>query len=162
MLRAGETPSPEMVAASRSSEGLDARVAWAALALVVAAAIGGVAAASRALVWNQPPAKSPEVLAERARDMLASLGYAEPPADRVSGFEVDLEQLRYLRTHDPSRSRWGHRDPSIVRFWYRESPQPLETWRFPFQYGNASRISPSTRRSRCPRWRWSGSMPTAA
>ncbi len=142
MLRAGETPSPEMVAASRSSEGLDARAAWAALALVVAAAIGGVAAASRALVWNQPPAKSPEVLAENARDMLASLGYAEPPADRVSGFEVDLEQLRYLRTHDPSRSRWGHRDPSIVRFWYRESPQPLETWRFPFQYGNASRISP--------------------
>jgi Protein kinase domain len=142
MLRAGETPSPEMVAASRSGPGLDAHVAWAVLALVVAAAIAGVAAASSALVWNQPPDKSPEVLAGSARDMLAGLGYAEPPADRVSGFEVDLEQLRYLRTHDPVRSRWGHRDPSIVRFWYRESAQPLETWRFPFQYGNASRISP--------------------
>jgi hypothetical protein len=142
MLRAGETPSPEMVAASQSSEGLDARVAWAVLALVVAAAIASVAAASSALVWNQPPDKSPEVLGESARDLLAGLGYAELPADRVSGFEVDLEQLRYLRTHDPARSRWGHRNPSVVRFWYRESAQPLETWRFPFQYGNASRISP--------------------
>ena len=74
--------------------------------------------------------------------MLAGLGYAEPPADRVSGFEVDLEQLRHLCTHDPSRSRWSNRDPSILRFWYRESALPLETWRFPFQYGNASRISP--------------------
>jgi hypothetical protein len=33
-------------------------------------------------------------------------------------------------------------DPSLLRFWYRESPQPLETWRFPFQYGNVSRVSP--------------------
>jgi hypothetical protein len=29
-----------------------------------------------------------------------------------------------------------------VRFWYRESPQPLEAWRFPFQYANGSRVSP--------------------
>ena len=142
MLRAGETPSPEMVAALRPSEGLDPRPAWLILALVVAGAIGGIAAASNALVWNQPPEKSPEVLAESARDTLIRLGHAEPPADRAAGFEVDLEQLRYLRTHDPWRSHWGHSDPSIVRFWYRESPQPLETWRFPFQYGNASRISP--------------------
>ena len=82
------------------------------------------------------------MLAENARETLARLGYAERPVDRASGFEVDLEQLRYLRTHDPSRSRWSHRDPSFLRFWYRESPQPLESWRFPFQYGNVSRISP--------------------
>src|SRR6185503_17702370 len=54
----------------------------------------------------------------------------------------DLEQLRYVQTHDPSRSSWNRHDPSLVRFWYRESPQPLETWRFPFHYGNVSRISP--------------------
>jgi eukaryotic-like serine/threonine-protein kinase len=141
-LRAGETPSPEMVAASGTREGLDARAAWAVLALVIAGAIAAVGVASRALLWNHPPDKSPEVLAEHARETLARLGYAAPPADRASGFEVDLEQLRYVQTHDPSRAAWSHRDPSLVRFWYRESPQPLETWRFPFQYGNASRISP--------------------
>jgi hypothetical protein len=141
-LRAGETPSPEMVAASRPSEGLDARVAWALLVLVVAGAVAAIGAASKALPWTWPPDKSPEVLAETARATLARVGYGEPPADRASGFEIDLEQLRYLRTHDPSRSHWSHHDPSVVRFWYRESPQPLETWRFPFQYGNVSRISP--------------------
>ena len=141
-LRAGETPSPEMVAASGTSGGLDARIAWALLALVVVGAIGALGAASRALLWNRPPDRSPEVLAENARDMLARLGYREPPVDRASGFEVDLEQLRYVQTHDPARSRWSRHDPSLVRFWYRESPQPLETWRFPFLYGNVARISP--------------------
>jgi hypothetical protein len=141
-LRAGETPSPEMVAASGPNEGFGVRAACAVLALVVAGAVAGVGVASRALLWARPPDKSPEVLAESARETLARLGYAALPADRASGFEVDLDQLRYVRTHHPSRASWHHRDPSLVRFWYRESPQPLETWRFPFQYGNASRVSP--------------------
>ena len=53
-LRAGETPSPEMVAASGTSEGLDARAAWALLALVVAGAVAAVGVASRALLWSRP------------------------------------------------------------------------------------------------------------
>src|SRR6185295_5340062 len=141
-LLAGDTPSPEMVAASGTSEGLDVRVAWLLLAVVVAGAVAASAASSRALLWSHPPEKSPEVLAEHARETLARLGHTNPPIDRASGFEVDLEQLRYVRTHDPSRANWSHQDPSLVRFWYRESPQPLETWRFPFQYGNSSRVSP--------------------
>jgi eukaryotic-like serine/threonine-protein kinase len=142
VLRAGETPSPEMVAASGTNEGLTPRVAWSVLGLAIAGAIAAVLVASRALLWSVPPEKSPEVLAESARETLARLGYAAPPADRASGFEVDLEQLRYVRTRVPSRASWHGRDPSLVRFWYRESPQPLEAWRFPFQYANGSRVSP--------------------
>jgi hypothetical protein len=142
-LRAGDTPSPEMVAASGTSEGLEPPVAWALVALVVAGAVAAVGLAPKALLWQRAALdKPPEVLAEHGRETLAALGYAERPADRASGFEVDLEQLRYLRTHDPLRSRWNTRDPSFMRFWYRESAQPLESWRFPFQYGNVSRISP--------------------
>jgi serine/threonine-protein kinase len=140
-LLAGDTPSPEMVAASGTSEGLDTWAAWAALALVVAGTIAAIGVASRALIWR-PPDKSPDVLADNARAMLARLGYNEAPVDRATGFEVDVEQLRWLQTHAPSRSSWNRFDPSPVRFWYRESPEPLETWRFPFQYGNVSRISP--------------------
>jgi serine/threonine protein kinase len=147
-LRAGDTPSPEMVAASGTSEGLDTWAAWALLALVVAGTIAGLGVASRALLWRQPPDKSPDVLAENARQMLARLGYVEPPADRASGFEVDLEQLRYVRTHDPSRSNWNRRDPSLVRFWYRESPEPLETWRFPFSTETSRESARSIRRWR--------------
>ena len=119
-----------------------ARLLTMVLALVVAGAVTASAVASRALLWSRPPDKSPEVLADNARETLARLGYATPPIDHASGFEVDVDQLRYVQTHDPSRAHWHHRDPSLVRFWYRESPQPLETWRFPFQYGNVSRISP--------------------
>ncbi len=141
-LRAGETPSPEMVAASGSTEGLGLGAAWALLALVVAGAVVAAALGSKALLWRAAHLdKPPEVLAENARETLARLGYAERPADRAFAYEVDLEHLRYLEAHDPSRSRWTQRDPSFLRFWYRESPQPLESWRFPFQYGNVSRIS---------------------
>jgi hypothetical protein len=96
------------------------------------------------MLWHRAALdKPPEVLAERARETLARFGYAQRPADRASGFEVDLEHLRYLQTHDPSRSHWSRLEPSFLRFWYRESPQPLESWRYPFQYGNVSRISPA-------------------
>jgi hypothetical protein len=143
ILRAGETPSPEMVAASGTSEGLEPPVAWALVALAIAGAVVAVGLGSKALLWRRAAIDTPpEVLAEHARDTLARLGYVERPADRASGFEVDLGQLRYLQTHDPLRSRWNTRDPSFMRFWYRESAQPLESWRFPFQYGNVSRISP--------------------
>jgi hypothetical protein len=143
VLRAGETPSPEMVAASGTSEGLEPPAAWALVALVIVGAVVAAFLASEALLWRRAALDTPpEVLAEHARDTLARLGYVERPADRASGFEVDVEQLRYLQTHDPLRSRWNTRDPSFMRFWYRESAQPLESWRFPFQYGNVSRLSP--------------------
>jgi hypothetical protein len=143
-LRAGETPSPEMVAASGTSEGLEPPMAWALLAIVVAGSVAAIAIGASGLLWrNAAPEKPPDVLAGDAREMLASLGYPEAPVDRASGFEIDLERLRYLQAHDPLRWRSNKPDPSYLRFWYRGSPQPLEAWRFPFQYGNVSRISPA-------------------
>jgi hypothetical protein len=142
-LRAGETPSPEMVAASGTNEGLEPPVAWALVALAVAGALAAASLGAKGILWrNAAPDKSPEVLAEHAREMLASLGYAGRPADRASGFEVDLEHLRYLQAQEPSRWRSIKPEPSFLRFWYRESPQPLEAWRFPYQYGNVSRMTP--------------------
>jgi hypothetical protein len=143
-LRAGETPSPEMVAASGTNEGLEARRAWALLAIVFAAAIAAIGFGSRSLLWRHAaPEKPPDVLAAIAQDTLAGLGYGERPADRASGFEIDLDHLQYLRKLDPVGWRSAKPDPSYLRFWYRQSPQPLEAWRFPFQYGNVSRITPA-------------------
>ena len=142
VLRAGGTPSPEMVAASGTNEGLSPARAWALLALVVAGAVTAIAAGSTGLLWQYAaPQLSPDVLAARARDTLAALGYSGRPADLASGFEMDLEHLRHLRTQDPVGWRSQRPEPSYLRFWYRESPQPLEAWRFPFQYGNVSRIT---------------------
>jgi hypothetical protein len=143
-LRAGETPSPEMVAASGTKEGLEPPVAWALLALVVAGSLAAVALGSKALLWRRSALdKPPETLAEKARETMRRLGYSERAADHASGFEADVDYLRYLRTHDQSRSRWDRADPSFFRFWYRQSPSPLETWRFTFSYGNFSRVGPT-------------------
>ena len=142
MMRAGETPPPEMVAASGANETISRRAAWSLLAVVAAGAVAAIVVSSRALLWSVPPEQPPEVLAAHAREMLARLGYVNRPADRASGFEVDVDQLRYLRTSVPARASWHDLNPSVIRFWYRESPQPLEAWRFPFQYANGSRVSP--------------------
>jgi hypothetical protein len=142
-LRSGETPSPEMVAASGSSEGLHPPIAWALLALVILGTIAAVSLGSNALLWRRAALeRSPDALVEKAREIGVRLGYAEPPVDRASGFEADLDYLRYLQTQDRSRSRWDRHDPSFLRFWYRESPQPLESWRYVFRYGNLSRVDP--------------------
>lgn len=143
-LRAGETPSPEMVAASGAREGLEPRMVWGLLALVLCGAVTAVALGARGLLWRVAlPERSPEVLAENARQMLHAFGYAERGIDRASGLEVDLDHLRYLQTQHPTSWRTVEPDPNFLRFWYRESPQPLEAWRFPYQYGNLSRLSPS-------------------
>lgn len=143
-LRAGETPSPEMIAASGANEGLSAPAAWALLALVTIGTIVAAVAVSRALLWrHSAPERPPEAMAADARRMLSALGYPDRPIDRAYGFELDLPRLRHLQAAMPSTWRLRRHDPSALRFWYRESPQPLEAWRFPFQYGNVSRIAPA-------------------
>jgi tRNA A-37 threonylcarbamoyl transferase component Bud32 len=140
-LRAGETPSPEMVAESGSHEGLEPPVAWALLALVLAGSIAAIGLGSRVTLWRRAALdQAPEVLAEKARAIQARLGYTERAADRASGFQADLEYLRHLRNHDRSRSRWNRSDPGFFRFWLRESPEALTSTTFAFRYGNFSRV----------------------
>jgi serine/threonine-protein kinase len=144
VLRAGETPSPELVAASGPREGLMPAIVWALVALLAVGATSAVALGSSGLLWlRAAPTRSPEVLADRARELLAALGHPQRPADRASGFEMDLDYLRYLQAQNPSGWRASLPDPSFIRFWYRDSPRPLEAWRFPFQYGNVSRVTPA-------------------
>ena len=125
-LAAGETPSPEMVAAA-SDEG-SIRPGLAVLALIGAA----VLLAAAVVVYNRATSplsfeRSPYGLADRARDLLARLGCAEKPEGRAWGYIRDRDlQLRINTGPTPelvSAARAG-RAP-IVRFWYRESPQHL-------------------------------------
>jgi Protein kinase domain len=120
-LAAGETPSPEQVAASGNRERLRPPVAWALL--------GGVISVLFVVGWVLNPAsarrsffaKSPEALAERARAALMQLGYPAEFADSAYGVTVDdglvtwADRYGYLATLQPG---W-------IRFWYRESPGPL-------------------------------------
>jgi predicted Ser/Thr protein kinase len=127
-LAAGETPSPEMVAAARS-EGLRRAVAWAlALFTVAGAVLVPVLARPVQLFHLQPFEKPPAALEDRAQELLRRLGYAEPPADAARGYGIDAEYLQWVTENDRSPGRWeGLRrgQPPVVWFWYRQSPRIL-------------------------------------
>jgi hypothetical protein len=130
-LAAGETPSPEMVAASGETEGLRPVVAWVLLiGVVVMVAAAALWSAQTKLYRRVPLETPPDALAQRARDILQSFGYSEPPADTAMGFYSGRDFLRYIEEHDKSKTRWNHLETGAFVFWYRSSPRPLAALSF--------------------------------
>jgi hypothetical protein len=124
-LAAGETPSPEMVAAAGTDAGLHPAVALLVLAFIVVGLIAhGALGDRRLLAAHLPPVKSLDALEDRARELAGTLQYAADPAGRGRGLAVDYEYLSYVRRTDRSQSRWeqlrtGHFP--VLQFWYRGS-----------------------------------------
>jgi serine/threonine-protein kinase len=129
-LAAGETPSPEMVAAAPKDGALRPAFAVSLLAAVVASlALIFLLSGDVNLIRNIPMDKPPEVLAERARAVIGTAGQAGAPADSAYGFGFDIEYYRHVIEHDQSMTRWERLktgQPAAHQFWYRQSPQPLE------------------------------------
>jgi serine/threonine-protein kinase len=128
-LAAGETPSPELVAAARQGEGLAPRVAFALFAFALAGALAFVVyAGSRLLLGKVPFDKPPLVLADRARELIAAFGYGEVPADSAYGFGMDFDFVTWHAARDRSATRWRilrTGQPPVIQLWYRQSPQLL-------------------------------------
>ena len=128
-IAAGETPSPEMVAAAPKKGALKPVVAVACLATVVAlfAFIAFYSEKVRHHEWI-PLEKSPEALTERADSIVKKLGYTKAPIDTDYGFENDF--FSYARTDQSpnhfERLRSGQ--PPVIYFWHRSSPRYLEPW----------------------------------
>jgi serine/threonine protein kinase len=129
-LAAGETPSPEMVAAAGVKEGMRPRVALVLLAIVALGLVASLLIAESTQLVNRVTLDSPpEVLATRAREIVGRLGLpADAAADAAYGFEINGGYLNYVQTHDKSRTRWETLAKSglpAMTFWYRQSPNPL-------------------------------------
>lgn len=127
-LAAGETPSPEMVAAAGPQGSLRPPVAWSGFVAAVVLIFGtSMFLAPRASDWGLTPMnKSPEVLADRAQELAKKLGYPAA-ADRAFWVGSEKEYLDYAG-HNPSGKDWkrpaaGQTWPSPACFWYRQSPQ---------------------------------------
>ncbi len=135
-LAAGETPSPEMVAAAGRIGGLRPAAALALLAFCLV----GVAATTIATGWSSAvgrlaPPHPPAVLEDRAVGIAKTLGYESVPGDRERAFRMDQAWLRSVSEDPDTVTRWDRiaRDrPSPLRFWYRSSPRPL----VPSNYGS--------------------------
>ncbi len=108
-LAAGETPSPELVAAAGEKGGLRTPVALACLAAVVAGIALVAWVADRVSPFYLDLDKPREVLAYEAERILADLATAPPAADHAYGF------VREGKTPGPRR----------LVFWYRQSPSSL-------------------------------------
>ncbi len=133
-IAAGETPSPEMVAAAGSDEGMKPAAAWARLVAI----LGGIALVAylspRAFRHGHVPLeKPPEALAERSKEIIRRFGYTEKPLDTAWGFSGNGEYRRWVEEHDKSRDRWKDMEdgrPAAIYFWYRQSPGQLVSERF--------------------------------
>jgi serine/threonine-protein kinase len=127
-LAAGETPSPEMVAAAGETGGLRPAVAWGALAATVAGAAILVATFGKTQITGHAKLeKEPSVLVAEARGLLRSAGQEAPPADSAWGFRQNSPYLEHLEKLE-SQDRWdglGAGPRSAILFFYRQGPRPL-------------------------------------
>jgi len=128
-LAAGETPSPRMVADAGAVGSLSP---LAGLSCVLGTLLGILALVhflGHASFWRRIDLpKSPDVLAQGAQDLIAQMGYLDPPVHSVRGFDYDQEFIEHVRRVDAAPGRWdgtGSIRPAPLGFWYRQSPRFL-------------------------------------
>ena len=128
-LAAGETPSPQMVAAAGENTGLSPRVGLAALAAVLLGALLFIyMGVKEDGLETLRPNKPPEVLAHQAREILAKIGYPERPGDWVGEFSYNHWFLSYLTMPGSPPPDWKRilvERPMMLEFWYRQSPTEM-------------------------------------
>jgi hypothetical protein len=131
MLKAGEMPSPELVAASGRRGTLTPIRAIQLGAIVV------LGIAFTMWVSGRPSFDdivggilAPEVLTHRAEVLLADLGYEIDGVDSAWGFDLDwgiASRLGLVPTAERRALLQSDMQP-ILRFWYRTSPIPMAPW----------------------------------
>ncbi|HEX4440691.1 MAG TPA: serine/threonine-protein kinase, partial [Thermoanaerobaculia bacterium] len=143
-IAAGETPSPEMVAAAGGRGAISPAVAR-LLLLGLALAIGlALVITPRANVASFAGLeKPPEVLRERAEEVLRSVNGGKA-ADFANWFRTDYDFLRWARAHGGIA---GDLSRDAVVFVYRQAPAPLfpalaETGPFPSPTVDSSNPAP--------------------
>lgn len=124
-LAAGQTPSPELVAASNSA-GLSTRysVPLLAGALIFLFAFPYLKGHVETLAYA--PVDLPQAaLMVKAREVAATFGYSSKPADWQDDFEHRRDYLKWLeeRKDRDWRTLFSHESPLL--YGYRQSPRPL-------------------------------------
>jgi predicted Ser/Thr protein kinase len=128
-LAAGVTPSPQMVAAAHGSESLSIRSAVITLTFVIAGLAALVVFGSRVSFLHVTPFPyPPQVLEQKARELLASFGYGTPPLDRDWAFFWNGLFKSWAEQNEPReeyRAELARGQRPILQFNYRQSPRYL-------------------------------------
>jgi serine/threonine-protein kinase len=129
-LAAGETPSPEMVAQSGRTEGLARRYSVPCLLVIFACLFAGTAARDKTYSMLRTPLEmSPDVLAQKSREVAASFGYTRKPGDSEIRLDHRRPLLGYLN-RQPEPRKWNEwlGDEAPISSTYREA---LGIWTAP-------------------------------
>jgi serine/threonine protein kinase len=127
-IAAGETPSPEMVAASGSKEGLRPAIAWGLLVFIIIGSLSILAVNDRVFLYRRIPLeKSPDELVVLSRQFLEKAGYTADFAHSAHGFVHNLDLLQYIGKSDKTTELWENLNSKAILFWYRQSPQRLQS-----------------------------------
>jgi protein kinase-like protein len=129
-LAAGETPSPEVLAAAAETEAIPvlrglALVATVLAALAIYALVSPRATMANLVTLEKPPA----VLADRTLQILRDFGYADPPADTAQNFIIPPDFRSWVVDTDQTVERWNparHPMAPGLLFWHRTSPRDME------------------------------------
>jgi hypothetical protein len=125
---ARETPSPQLLVAAGEANALAVLPAAGAVTAFVAVLIAFAAIAPRASIPGLVPLdKPPDVLTDRAVQMLTTFGYRDAPADSARGFTIAPDPPRWAQR--TAGANWW---PSLrsgtvpaLLFWHRTSPRDL-------------------------------------
>jgi serine/threonine-protein kinase len=138
-LEAGETPSPEMVAAAGGEGEIRPSLATAALSFVIVGVVLVLAMTMGSQIHHLVPMeKTPEALEDRSREILEELGANASPADTALGLFADIDYIQHVAATYPSTDRWSRLEkrPPAVKFWFRQSPRLL------MSSSTSARVSP--------------------
>lgn len=129
-LAAGETPSPDMVAASDEKEGVSPRHATICfLAFLPLLAAISLFSDTVTLLGHSPVDIPPDALAFKATEILTELGYTEPPRAAAYGFLVTPGSPIY--TEQPASGKqtplFTSHSSGAIRFWYRQHQDYLNS-----------------------------------
>ena len=129
-LAAGETPSPEMVAAAGTTGAISTRAAVIAAAGLAAGAFALALLYQHVLLINRVPLpKPPDALVDRAQEIVTKFGYGDQVRSTDAGMRNSLNWATYISSTSADPNRWAALNtprPASVYLWYRTSPQLLE------------------------------------
>jgi serine/threonine-protein kinase len=115
-MQAGETPSPDTVAASGGSPAVSPAISFGLLlAVLVGIAVSATLSRYSDAVNAIHGSKTPEALVERAREVITRLGCDENAVDSAWWLDFDRSTNTALSRESTERER----------FHYRQSPQPM-------------------------------------
>jgi len=126
---AGETPSPQMVAAAGEVGDLKASTAWALLIVSFLGLAAVTVLFGRTVLFRLVPLpKPPDALVDRVKTVLETAGYQPEAADTAYQFNIDEDFFTHMVEKNRSPDRWKtlpRLRPGVFVFEYRQSPRSM-------------------------------------